>query len=167
MTQPETTQPEKKRRGRKPRGVSMNHCAQCRKFVSFEPGEPEDQGLQVTVEVVEGERSHEVSLSGCVRLTLTCADCSAELAETTLEFEESWTLEHTDECQSFDPADSSCIDENTPEIELEEDSTGKGMYSKHFWGAKVSVSVSCKECNACVEEGETIMEQASSFEVTG
>jgi len=34
---------------RKPRGVSMNRSSQCGKFVSMEPGEPEEQGLTLEV----------------------------------------------------------------------------------------------------------------------
>lgn len=163
MTQPETTQPEKKRRGRKPRGVSMNRCSQCSKFVSMEPGEPEDEGLSINTEEGSEHGVHNITLNGTVRLALACAECGGDLAETTLEFEYDWQLEHLDECEY---EDDSCIEEGSLDLESSEDSTGKGMYTKRFYGAAVSFKVSCNECGEKVEASCTETCQASFFEVT-
>lgn len=150
-----------KRKGRKPRGVSMNRCTSCGKFVSLEPGEPEDQGLTLEVEKAAADYEHEVHLNGSVRLTLNCADCSDELAETTVEFDESWTITHEGECE--DPE----METQGPDLEQEEDSEGSGMYSKHFYGARATFEVSCPICGVKLEGESTQLEQASSFEVTG
>ncbi len=156
----EETKP--KRKGRKPRGVSMNRCSQCGKFVSMEPGEPEDQGLTLSVEPVNGENQHEIMLGGDVRVTLNCADCSSELAETTLTFEENWNLDHEEGCEK-----SADMETQGPDIEADENSEGSGMYTKRFYGATVRLKVSCPECKVTVEESSSQFEQASSFEITG
>lgn len=148
-----------KRKGRKPRGVSMNRCSQCAKFVSLEIGEPEDQGLEVSVEKSAADYEHEVYLNGSVRLTLNCADCSTELAETTLEYEETWEIHHEGECE--DPT----METHGPDTEVLEDSQGSGRYTKHFYGVKVTLEVACGTCGVKLEVDSTQLEQASSFEV--
>lgn len=150
-----------KRKGRKPRGVSMNRCSQCNKFVSLEPGEPEDQGLEVSVEKSAADYEHDVFLNGNVRLTLNCADCATELAETTLEYEESWTIHHEGECE--DPA----METHGPDTEFIEDSQGSGMFSKRFYGVKVTLEVTCGTCGVKLEAESDQTSQASFFEPIG
>lgn len=162
MTQ--ETQPEETKKRRKPRGVSMNRCSQCSKFVSLELGEPQDEGLTINVEEGTEHGVHGITLNGTVRVTLNCAECGGELAETTLEFESDWQLEHLDGCEYDGDA---CIEETSPELESAEDSTGHGMYTKRFYGAAVSFEVSCNECGEKVEAECTETCQASFFEVNG
>lgn len=162
MTQEAAQETKPRRRGRKPRGVSMNRCSECRTFVSLEPGEPEDDGLEVTAgDDIFGDGSQEVQLSGSVRLTLKCGNCAQELAETTLAFDQQYELVHTDDCEEPE------FEFSTPEIEASEDVTGGGMYSKHFYGALVSFEAECKTCGAKLTGEADVHEQASSFEVMG
>src|SRR4030067_1601736 len=55
-----------------------NRCPSCEKFVSLEIGEPEDNGL-----ALDGD-----TLSGEVRLALTCAECSEEMKDTIFDVSE-------------------------------------------------------------------------------
>jgi hypothetical protein len=116
------------------RGVSMNYCPSCQKFVSLEPGEPEDQGVDIT----------DNSISGQIRLVLTCSGCSQELHESTVEVEEEFTLDHEEGCPETEGADISTI-----EWSLDEE--GGGRFSKHLYFASGTAEVSCSECKAALE----------------
>ena len=52
-------------------------CPNCNKFVSVEEAEPEDQGIAISGDNIEGD----------VRVVIICADCSSELAENTIHVE--------------------------------------------------------------------------------
>ena len=138
-----------KRRAKSRRGVSMNYCQQCGKFVSLEAGEPEEQSIELTDE----------SIVGAVRFVLSCAECSQEMHEATVEVaENSFEFEHKACCAQDDG-----IDLGSPDWGIEEE--GGGRYSKHLYYAISSMTITCAGCKAETEiELTTEKIQASGFE---
>ena len=60
-------------------------CPDCEKFVPFEPGDPE----------ISGEEVDNGTVTGQVRIVLTCGECGTELKEANLDFD--MAFEH--ECE--------------------------------------------------------------------
>lgn len=152
MTEQETQ--VKKRRGRKSRGVSMNRCPDCNRFVGLEFQEPEEESLEYS----EGE------ITMTVRLVLACADCGGELADHELELQGGVEHpKHTEDCE----CDESllALDVESRNIEQAEDSKGYGRYMQHFYGARVEGVVRCPICEAEAEFALEDMVLASSFDV--
>ena len=57
-------------------------CPDCQTFVSYDLDyDPEDEGLEVEVEVIEDSGELDVTVSGSVRRVLPCAECGTELKE--------------------------------------------------------------------------------------
>jgi hypothetical protein len=130
-------------------------------FVSVEC-EPEVECL----EIVSGE------VSANVRLVLTCANCSAELAEASTEASKEFDHSHHDE-NPDNPDDDEWLWEEDDSLELVDDCPycevtdrfeGKGRYAKHFYGADVPVCIKCKTCKEEIKLTVNVEEQASSFE---
>ncbi len=121
-------------RQKRKRGVSMNYCPACTKFVSLEAGEPEDQGVDL----------NEGSVSGSVRMALCCADCSQEMHEAEAEAETDFELEHGEDCPEDEDLECSTGDWTL-------DESGGGRYSKHLYSATTTVTVSCPECEVKME----------------
>jgi len=107
-------------------------CPDCNKFVSLEFQPPEVDDLEY-----DGQ-----NVTGTVRLTRTCAECSQELKEATLdinaEVDAEWAEKHDGHNISveFDPE------------EIEE---GGGRYAKSYFGAGGSIQVKCDDCNETTE----------------
>ena len=138
-------------------------CPDCNTFVSVECiAEVESLELDAESQTVRAE----------VRLTLECANCSNELAEVTVEGEDSFDHQHWDE---FDKkkkewlADEALeLEDDCPEAEFVDRFEGKGRYAKHSYGADVPYGIKCVTC-----EGKVVItgnihveEQASCFEQT-
>lgn len=117
------------RKARLHRGVSINRCESCGKFVSLEP-EHEDNGLDV---------DEEGNITGSVRLLLNCGECGSELASADSEVEISLDVPHTETCEEA----SLSLDY---ELNLEE--SGGGRFSKHFYYVEVVGTVTCDNCEA-------------------
>lgn len=113
-------------------GASINHCESCSKFVSLEISEPEDNGVDV---------DEEGNISGSMRLTLNCVDCSTELAETELSIEDSVECEHEEACVTDNATLS--LDYN-----LEVGEEGGGRFSKHLYFVQITGEISCAGCSA-------------------
>mgnify|MGYP001574930305 FL=1 len=127
------------------RGVSMNHCQSCTKFVSLEPGEPEDNGI---------DTDEEGNISGSVRLSLVCADCGQDMAESEVTLEDNVEVEHKDGCTSSDLS----LDDLTVSMEDE----GGGRFSRHLYYLEASFTVRCATCGAEAEETLTSEKVAAS-----
>src|SRR3990167_2388415 len=157
----------------------MARCNDCSKFVSFDQGEAEL--CYLTVELV-GDRIH---VTGECRLILTCSECSTEMAEANVSFDEDFDAE---ELLSLNPnakhVSSTKIekwaklkdlpslalmveDENSDNTDRY-DGTGPMRYRKHFWGALVVAEVVGYDADGnkrCYGEVEFMVEeQASNFE---
>lgn len=125
----------------------MARCGDCNKFVSFEEQDPE-------VEDVEYD-SGEIRVTA--RIVNACADCGSELREASLDMSaeapEGWDAHDPDELRKANP-DMSEEEIEKHEIEVEEESSertsrqdGKpgtpSRYRRTYYGAKVTVAVSC------------------------
>jgi hypothetical protein len=131
-----------------------NRCPDCNKFVSLELQEPE---LNLNV---EGD-----SITGQVRLVLTCADCGGEAKEANLDIDLS--LDH--DCDRKED-DFELVDETAEPTERYQDKDQRGKsiknprYRRHYYGAEITVTVRCNHCDKEFEVTETVEEQASGFE---
>jgi hypothetical protein len=119
-------------------------CPDCAKFVSLELQDPEVSNLDVAVDNVDAETKEvQFTITGNVRIVRTCAECSNELKEATLDIEQSVELGEDSELTAADiTADYvKWFVENAPEVEetninpIEE---GGGRYQKSFFGAEVT-----------------------------
>jgi hypothetical protein len=131
-----------------------NRCPDCNKFVSLELQEPE---LNLNV---EGD-----SITGQVRLVLTCVECGNEGKETNLDID--LALDH--DCDRAED-DFELVDEaaETTERYQDKDRHGKPIknprYRRHYYGAEITATVCCNKCGKEFEVTETVEEQASGFE---
>ena len=136
-----------------------NRCPDCSKFVSLEAQEPE-----VDSSDVDGD-----TVTGTVRLILTCAECGTEMKEANLDFE--IPIDHecegeTDEtiAQVFEIEDTQA---DSTERYQDTDKKGKRIpsrYQKHFYGADITVTVKCEGCGDAFTLTDTVEEQASGFD---
>lgn len=132
-----------------------NRCPDCNKFVGLEQGDPE---LDLSV---EGDR-----VTGYVRLVLTCADCGGEMKEANLDID----LDIDHDCEKNEDDDFEIEDESAEPTDRYEtkDRHGKAIknfrYQKHFYGAEISITVRCNNCNETIELADAVEEQASGFD---
>lgn len=119
-------------------------CNDCNKFVSQEAGEPEVNDL----EYADG------CITGSVRITQCCAECSSELKEAYLD---------------IDMSDIQFCSGPGHEVEVEgeaeatDKSEGKGRYSKTFYGATANLTLKCSCGKTTTAEWEDYC-QASSMD---
>lgn len=116
-------------------------CPDCNKFVGNDQMDPEVESLDVNGDQITAQ----------VRIANACDQCSTELTEASLEMEDDISAEleaHREKCK-----DAEFTAEET-ESERDTKGEGKGRYMKTFYGAKVSYSVTCSECDKLVHEGE-------------
>jgi hypothetical protein len=102
-------------------------CPSCNKFVGLEMSDPE-------VDSIDIDDAGLVTAS--VRIVRTCADCSDELKEATLdlEFEAGDQLEgHMGEGHDL----------SVEEVGVESIEEGGGRYAKSYYGARVDFEVRC------------------------
>jgi len=123
-------------------------CPDCEKFVSYEMADPE------MVQEVEYDNGN---VSAEVRLVKQCADCGAELEETSIYFDQSADFEHDDEHEMVADAD---------DPESTERTEGSGRYMKKFLGVSISYKIRCitEGCNFVYEGTLEDDVQASSFD---
>ena len=143
-----------------------NRCPDCMKFVSLEQADPEVDNLEV---------DEAGTVTGEVRLVLTCADCGGEMKEVTLDFDVEADLDLSSHIDAHNAAGEAFT------LEVEEDGIdatdryqttdrhGKPIknfrYQRHFYGFELSVKVTCS-CEREMEFDVSIAgdEQASAFE---
>lgn len=133
----------------------MARCPDCNKFVGNEQADPE---LNLEVSLNEDKSA---TVTGDVRMVLTCADCSTELAEANSDVEVE--LEHIDiaegtehdveiESESAESTDRYDGKPNTP-----------SRYRRHYYGASISGTVKCT-CGATADFITEAEEQAGGFD---
>lgn len=146
-------------------------CSSCNKFASVD--------VECDEATVEGEPD---GLDVSVELRLVSQCCSDTVAEATAEGSLSIDIEHgTKECEAVHEEGKECDCDLTCDeewlIEGEPEPTdwyyaparkdGKPTpmrYQKHFYGADVTVTVSCTACGVSESDIVQVGEQASSFE---
>lgn len=145
-------------------------CSGCSKFASVE--------VECDEAMVEGDPSTDLDVSAELRLVSQC--CSSEVATATAEGSISIQIEHgTKECETEHESKCDCDLTCDDEFEISADAEptdwyyakprkdGKPTpmrYQKHFYGADVTVTVSCSGCGVSESDTVQIGEQASSFE---
>lgn len=125
-----------------------NRCPDCNKFVGLELGEPEVNSLEVDETGIHGE----------VRLVQTCAECSGEMNEASVEIEQelpdeaaAHLEEHPDHTLSIQE-DSSEADEDwrsSASAEAYAKAHGKRIsprYQRHYMSATIHATISCDKC---------------------
>jgi hypothetical protein len=123
-------------------------CPDCSKFVSFDT--EQDPEIDVSVD-------DEGVVTGNVRIVNTCAECSTELKEATMDLEADLSdqiVEHRDADENKDkPEEHDTLSVDTDGgsrfDELQnKDRHGKTIkntrYMKHLYGAEVEITVTCK-----------------------
>ena len=131
----------------------MPRCPNCNRFVGIEMADPE---WSVEPEAADG------SISGEARLVQTCAECGTALAEANLTVEADYELEHKDGCKLSKDEDAEL--KMDYETENNDRMEGKGRGAKHFYGADISLKITCPECSATVTVETSVEEQSSCFE---
>ena len=135
-------------------------CPDCNKFVGNEQGEPE-LNLDISLEG-EGKDPGNASITGDVRLVLTCADCSTELAEANVGADIEVELSHeSDHEGEHEVSISEEAAENTDRYDGKPGTPSR--YRRHFYGAEITGKVSCT-CGAETEFNGTVEEQAGAFD---
>ena len=134
----------------------MPRCPDCNKFVSIEMADPEwiqEPEIAMDTEIPD-------TVTGELRLVQTCAECGEELTEAALEVEENFELSHNPDCEakSDEPLELSYDASNNDRME------GKGRSAKHFYGADITITLTCPKCKAETKVETMVEEQSSSFE---
>ena len=158
-------------------------CDQCQKFVSFDTdAEPDDLDVSVDDEGV---------VTGTVHIVNNCAECGQGLTESTLDVEvdlsgdvathrdeakTAWEAKQAelpeDEREPFNEGDHDTMtlessDASRSDRRQTKDRRGKTItnprYQKQFYGAEVSVTISCK-CGESFSQSDTAEVQASGME---
>lgn len=129
-------------------------CPGCNKFYSKEQSDPEFEGGEISY--VQGEKT--ANVKGSVRMVLTSACCSEEVAETTQEYDVDVDVVHDH------PKDKGDIEftleeegENTDRYE------GRGRGQRHYYGVEVTLNLDCS-CGWKTSAMTTVEEQASAFD---
>jgi ribosomal protein L44E len=135
-------------------------CPDCEKFVPFEPGDPE----------ISGEEVDNGTVTGQVRIVLTCGECGTELKEANLDFDMAFEHEcekvKEDEEPEFDEPvlEAENVDDYRPKV----DEKGKPVpsrFQKHYYGAEITGTVKCKTCGEEIElDAVTVDEQSSAMD---
>lgn len=126
-------------------------CTSTSKFASVEMGEPEDQGISV---------DNAGNVTGDVRCTIVCAECSEEFAESTFNIDETVTA-HEEEGHSLmcdvtlEASDDYSGDSKTPY-----------RYRKHMYGFDATIVVTCTKegCDYSEEVSVSDSLQASAYD---
>jgi len=140
-----------------------NLCPDCAKFVSLDLGEPEVDSLEI---------DNDGNITGDVRLVLNCANCSTELKEANLSFDEipDNLSKHLDAHQEKEESVTLEIDEG--ESRMDDyfspgvDKKGKRIpmrFRKHYYTAEIGAVVTCS-CGEKIDVEISVEEQASGFD---
>lgn len=146
-------------------------CSQCNLLCSVEQAEPEG-GDELEVHDA-GDGSAQVT--GEIRLVLNSGCCGDEVAEANAEVDETFAVEHKDDCPfragleaPLDGADPETaeyeVDASAEATDWSEGTSKNPRYRKTFYGAEVSGTVTCSECEGKAEFSVTVGEQASYFD---
>lgn len=126
-------------------------CPNCNKFPSVEMGEVESE-----VEVGDS------SITGNVRIVLTCADCGEELKEANFDVSVALELKHAEDCLSS---------EGESELELDFEPEAFDEFvppnkkrQKHMYGASAEATVTCPSCKATATASWRDSVQSSGME---
>jgi len=147
-------------------------CSQCNLLCGVEQAEPEGAD---ELEVHDGgPGTGEAQVTGDIRLVLTSACCGDEIAEAQAEVDETVVVEHKVGCPFA--AREVADDEDSPEeatysIEVSGEATDwsegtskSARYNKTFYGADISGTVTCDECDGHGSIEVRVGEQASYFD---
>ena len=135
-------------------------CASCNRFVSFDAEtEPEVDSLEIDEAGI---------VTGSVRIVNNCAECGEELKEATFDLEISLEKE-CEEHVNDEGEDKHSLSVEAGDTERTERSDGRpgapARYRKQFYGARVTVSVTCECDDSFTATGEWADEtQASGME---
>lgn len=110
-------------------------CESCSKMVSVELADPEPD---VSVENVDGNGS----VTGAVRIVLTCADCSNELREASLDVDANVEISHIAPCEGDEDLEVEFSPESCDEYD-----PPKAKRQRHMYGAEGTITVRCS-CGA-------------------
>lgn len=135
----------------------MARCNDCNKFVSY--GDPEIE--------ISSEQVDEDLLTAEIRIALTCAECSAEIKEAVLDFEQD--IDH--ECEEkeideprYEVLSSSAEGNSRMETTGKNGKPIKARYARTYYGADLTFDVQCAWCDETFTVGGDVEEQASGFE---
>lgn len=143
-----------------------NRCESCGTFVSKDQGDPEAEEFRVEVTSGKGGLLAAAgTLTGTVRLVLTCAECGQEMSETTVDVEQALKdeevkvlLAHLDEDHDLGVGDV--------ELSAQDRMEGRGRGARHYYGFIGTAPITCAchpEVVLCSVEIDGY-EQASNFE---
>lgn len=135
----------------------MARCPECNKFTSYD-----DPQVEVTDENFDPVTN---VASGSVHVTLPCSECGTDLKEAELDWEIDFSGKH--ECKGKETEEAS--------IEVEAEGSYRVNYTgrkgkpckapqNHYYGAEVTVVLTCGKCGDTVEEKYTAEDEASGFE---
>ncbi len=143
----------------------MARCEGCGLFASLEMDDSSDVQIEVSAD------EYQIGVSVSAELTLNSACCGMEMKSASVEAEE--TVDRPCECGVADdePSEYHCTSEaSEPEDRYQTvDRRGKPIrnprYQKHFWGMRVTGTVTC-ETNAkhSADFDVLVEEQGSGFE---
>ena len=111
----------------------MSRCPDCQKFVSLEMQDPEVESCEIDIDG---------AITASVRIVRSCAECSTEMKEATLEIEYTPDEDEAKIVEEHQGDAHELIVEDGYSVEALEE--GGGRYAKSFFGATLSVSVRCK-----------------------
>lgn len=154
-----------------------NRCESCSKFVGLEAADPEVQSTEILSagEIAE-DGTQEVEVGANVDLVLNCAECGSEMGRANVDGSDTFTLTHNKVKpeDAEEGAEEVMCDAGEDDLETEEDSVeatddfrppGRpARYQKHYYGADVSVHVTCSKCGADDTFTVKAEAQASEFE---
>jgi hypothetical protein len=135
-------------------------CPDCNKFVSFDYPEPEIMSEDISGDEYTAE----------VRVVLACADCGTELKDTELTVTIDVAGEHDCENADDDGSDHGySIDNSSAEFSERRATTdakgkpSKPRYQKQYYGAELTVELTCAACGESITVNGSADEQASGF----
>ena len=135
-------------------------CPDCNKFVAYDYPEPEIMSEDTTGDTYTAD----------VRVVLACADCGTELKDAEMSVEIDLSGEH--DCPKADDPDADTgysIDNSSAEFTERRTTIGpKGKpipfrYQKQYYGAELTVELTCSACGDTITVTGDTEEQASGF----
>lgn len=119
----------------------MPRCSSCNKFASLEECEPEVSDVSV---------DDEGHVTAQVRIANACQDCGTELTEANLELE----ADCPEAAKHVQRKGDHTLEAEEESSERDVRTEGKGRYAKTFYGAKITVKVtcSCEKFSDCTVE---------------
>lgn len=115
---------------------------------------------------VSAQEDGSALVTGDVRIHTQCGECFTDLSETNQDVEIEIEVQHQEECSQHEEGTDVVYPEFSleEEVESEDRYEGKGRGVKHFYGARLSVKVTCERCGAEGSGEQLVEEQASSMD---